>query len=105
MTESDENSVLNINIKTNSGNIQKEETLVIKSSEFIQLSPENISLLNLSCPICKSTKLYLQIPEYNFLKLENQITKSIRASELNYYPILFWIYIIHFVLYVVNILI
>ena len=83
----EEATVLNINTKQT--NIEKEETLVIKDTEKIKLSQDTINDLSLKCPFCKSESIFLQIPEYNFIRLENENTNKIRGSNLSYYPILF----------------
>ena len=82
-----ETTILNLNTKTSSK--EKEEILIVKSKEKIQLSQNTKNQLNLKCPFCQSKNIFLQIPEYNFLRLENTKTNKIRASDLNYYPILF----------------
>ena len=83
----EETTVLNINTKTS--NYNKEETLIIKSSEKVILSENTIDELRLQCPFCKSKKIFLQIPEFNFIKLQNDKTNRIRGADLNYFPILF----------------
>ena len=83
-----ETTILNLNTKTSSK--EKEEILIVKSKEKIQLSQNTKNQLNLKCPFCQSKNIFLQIPEYNFLRLENTKTNKIRASDLNYYPILIY---------------
>jgi hypothetical protein len=83
----EEATVLNINTKQT--NIEKEETLAIKDTEKIKLSQDTINELSLKCPFCKSESIFLKIPEYNFIRLENENTNKIRGSNLSYYPILY----------------
>ena len=82
-----ETTVLNLNTKAST--YEKEETLIVKSSEKVILSKNTINELGLKCPFCKSENIFLQIPQFNFLYVKNDKTNRIRGADLNYFPILF----------------